>query len=375
MRVLQVYKAALPHSMGGVERVIDGIASGLLGAGHEAEVLAIGPRRETLVQAPGYRVHTVPADFERASCPVAVAALPLLRKLAERADVVHYHAPWPWADALHLLGAARGRPTVVSYQSDVVRQRVLGTLYRPLMHAFLRRADRIVASSPDYVASSPVLARHRERTRVVPIGIADAPPPESLAQRATTWLERAGGPFLLFLGVLRYYKGLRFLLEAIAGTSMRLVIAGDGPLRVELEAHAQRLGLSGQVLFAGRVEDEDKWALIDACRAVVLPSHLRSEAYGVALVEAASRGRPMVSCAMGTGTSFINRHGETGYTVPPADSLALKAALERLCADDAEAARMGTAARLRYLDGLRLEDMVAGLLKVYAEAVTSPDSP
>lgn len=136
MRVLQVYKAALPHSMGGVERVIDGIASGLLGAGHEAEVIAIGPRRETLVQPPGYRVHTVPADFERASCPVAVAALPLLRALAERADVVHYHAPWPWADALHLLGAARGRPTVVSYQSDVVRQRVLGALYRPLMHAF-----------------------------------------------------------------------------------------------------------------------------------------------------------------------------------------------------------------------------------------------
>ncbi len=375
MRVLQVYKAALPHSMGGVERVIDGIASGLLGAGHEAEVIAIGPRRETLVQPPGYRVHTVPADFERASCPVAVAALPLLRALAERADVVHYHAPWPWADALHLLGAARGRPTVVSYQSDVVRQRVLGALYRPLMHAFLRRADRIVASSPDYVASSPVLARHRERTRVVPIGIADGPPPESLAQRATAWLDRAGGPFLLFLGVLRYYKGLRFLLEAIAGTPMRLVIAGDGPLRAELEAHAQRLGLSRQVLFAGRVEDDDKWALIDACRAVVLPSHLRSEAYGVALVEAASRGRPMLSCAMGTGTSFINRHGETGYTVPAADSLALKAALEKLWTDHTETERMGAAARLRYLDGLRLEDMVAGLLKVYAEAVTSPDAP
>jgi len=371
MRVLQVYKAALPHSMGGVERVIDGIASGLISAGHEAEVLAIGPRRETVVQTPGYRVHTVPADFERASCPVALAALPLLHKLAERADVVHYHAPWPWADALHLLGAARGRPTVVSYQSDVVRQRVIGALYRPLMHAFLRRADRIVASSPDYVHSSPVLARYRERTRVVPIGIADGPPAASLAQRGTAWRQRAGGPFLLFLGVLRYYKGLRFLLDAIAGTPMRLVIAGDGPLRAELEAQARHLAIGDQVLFTGHIDDADRWALIDACRAVVLPSHLRSEAYGVALVEAASRGRPMVSCAMGTGTSFINRDGETGRTVPPADSLALRQALTSLWEDDAAATQMGAAARLRYLDGLRLEDMVDGMLGVYAEVLSA----
>jgi len=204
---------------------------------------------------------------------------------------------------------------------------------------------------------------------VVPIGIADGPPAESLAQRAAAWHQRAGGPFLLFLGVLRYYKGLRFLLDAIAGTPMRLVIAGDGPLRAELEAQARRLAIGGQVLFAGHIDDADKWALIDACRVVVLPSHLRSEAYGVALVEAASRGRPMVSSAMGTGTSFINRDGQTGYTVPPADSLALRRALTTLWEDDAETARMGAAARLRYLDGLRLDDMVAGMVAVYRDAL------
>lgn len=372
MRVLQVYKAALPHSMGGIERVIDGIASGLASAGHEAEVLAIGPRLETVTQAPAYRVHTVPADFERASCPVSLQALPLLRKLAAEADVVHYHAPWPWADALHLSGAAGGRPTVVSYQSDVVRQRVLGALYRPLMHAFLRRADRIVASSPDYVRSSPVLARYRERTRVVPIGIAEGPSAASLAALAAAWRTRVGGPFLLFLGVLRYYKGLRFLLEAIAGTSMRLVVAGDGPLRDELEAQAQRLGLGARVMFAGCVEDADRWALLDACRAVVLPSHLRSEAYGVALAEAASRGRPLVSCAIDTGTSFINRSGETGLVVPPADPAALRQALERLWGDDDAAARMGAAARQRYEHGLRQEDMVAGMLAVYRDVLPPP---
>ena len=375
MRVLQVYKAALPHSMGGVERVIDGIAGGLVSAGHQATVLAIGPREEVVTQPPGYRVHTVSPDFELASCPVALAALPLLRRLAADAEIVHYHAPWPWADAMHLLGAALDRPTVVSYQSDVVRQRVLGAAYRPLMHAFLRRADRIIASSPDYVASSPVLARYRERTRVVPIGIAEGPAAETLAERAEAWRARVGGPFFLFLGVLRYYKGLPWLLEALAGTGMRLVIAGDGPLRTELEARARALGVLEQVLFAGHIDDADKWALIDACRALVLPSHLRSEAYGVALVEGAARGRPLISCAMGTGTSFINRDGETGHTVPPADARALRRALERLWSNDAEAARMGAAARRRYLDGLRQEDMAHGVMAVYNEVARPGGQP
>lgn len=375
MRVLQVYKAAIPHSMGGVERVIDSIAGGLVGAGHQAAVLAVGPRREVVTQQPGYAVHTVVADFERASCPVSRAALPLLRRLAADADIVHYHAPWPWADAMHLLGATFDRPTVVSYQSDVVRQRVLGAVYQPLMHAFLRRADRIIASSPDYVASSPVLARYREHTRVVPIGIAEGPPAETLAARAEAWRGRVGGPFFLFLGVLRYYKGLPWLLDALAGTGMRLVIAGDGPLRAELEAKARALGVLPQVLFAGQVEDAEKWALIDACRAVVLPSHLRSEAYGVALVEGAARGRPLVSCAMGTGTSFINRHGETGLTVPPANAGALRQALQRLWDDDAEAVRMGAGARRRYLDGLRPEDMMRGLVEVYDEVLDTGAKP
>lgn len=88
--------------------------------------------------------------------------------------------------------------------------------------------------------------------------------------------------------------------------------------------------------------------LIRRCRALILPSHLRSEAYGMVLVEAAMLGKPMVSCETGTGTSFVNSHGETGLVVPPDDPGALADAMNRLLGDLALAESIGRAARLRY---------------------------
>jgi rhamnosyl/mannosyltransferase len=110
---------------------------------------------------------------------------------------------------------------------------------------------------------------------------------------------------------------------------------------------AQELGASN-VLFAGQVTDEEKVALIKRCRAMVLPSHLRSEAFGMVLVEAAMLGRPMVSCEIGTGTSYVNLDGETGFVVPPEDPDALAEALGILLVDNSLATRLGLGARTRY---------------------------
>ena len=74
-------------------------------------------------------------------------------------DVVHLHFPYPFGEVAQLL-TRRGRTLVVTYHSDVVRQRLLGRLYRPLMRRLLGRADRILATSEPYLRSSEVLAAH-----------------------------------------------------------------------------------------------------------------------------------------------------------------------------------------------------------------------
>lgn len=81
---------------------------------------------------------------------------------------------------------------------------------------------------------------------------------------------------------------------------------------------------------------------------MVLPSHLRSEAFGMVLVEAEMFGKPMICCEIGSGTSYVNEHGVTGLVVPPEQPDALAKAMQALLADDALAGRMGQAARARY---------------------------
>ena len=237
----------------------------------------------------------------------------------------------------------------MTYHSDIVRQKFLLQLYRPLMHRFLGSVDRIVASSPNYLASSSTLTRYRDKVSVIPYGLDSHGPAYPLpeAARLDAGRARVGTKFFLFVGVLRYYKGLHILLDAAQGRDYPVVIVGAGPVEAELRAHAARLGLRN-VIFLGALPDEDKVSLLSLCHALVFPSHLRSEAFGISLLEGAMYGKPMISSEIGTGTSFINIDNETGCVVPPGDPAAFRQAMDFLWSHPAEAAAMGQQAARRY---------------------------
>lgn len=350
MRVLHVYKTYYPDSVGGVEQVLLQLTRGLQARGVENRIFTLSPQAQpALLQRPEAQVLRYPITLDVASNPMSWPAWRAFAQQLAWADVVHYQFPWPFADMLHLW-QRRHFPrlaSVVSYQSDVVRQRHWLKLYRPLMMRFLNAVDAVVATSPGYVQSSPVLQALTKRVRIVPNGLDEATlpavPPELLAH----WRQRCGSGFFFFVGVLRYYKGLHTLVEAAQGFAGQIVLAGSGPEQANLAAQIKALGLTN-VQLLGHVSDADKLALLQLCRAFVFPSHLRSEAFGMSLVEAAMQGKPMVSCEIGTGTSYVNAHAETGLVVAPQDPLALRAAMQHLLQDEAAAARLGDAARQRY---------------------------
>lgn len=147
---------------------------------------------------------------------------------------------------------------------------------------------------------------------------------------------------------MRYYKGLHVLLDAVQGTGYPLVIVGAGPLEQQLKAQAAALGVESHVRFVGRVSEEDKVALLQLSRAIVFPSHLRSEAFGISLLEGAMYGKPMISSEIGTGTSFINANGVTGLVVPPSDPPAFRQAMKWCWDNPEQAAEMGRQAEARY---------------------------
>ena len=225
------------------------------------------------------------------------------RELAAEADVINYHFPWPFMDLVHFCSAVK-KPYVVTYHSDIVRQRHLLKLYRPLMRRFLDGADRIVAASPNYVQTSDVLKEYSAKTRIITYGLNKTSYPQADAERMAGWKAKLGERFFLFVGVMRYYKGLHILLDALKGVDYPVVILGAGPLEKQLHAQATALGLRN-LHFLGRLGDEDKVALLELSYAIVFPSHLRSEAFGISLLEGAMFGKPMISsdCLLYTSPS------------------------------------------------------------------------
>jgi len=378
MRVLHFYKTYYPDTVGGIEQVIRQMCVGTGRLGVTNTVLSLSREKNLRpIEFEGHTVHRVPLDFEIASNACSFAALGALARLAREADVVHYHFPWPFMDLAHFVARVR-KPTVVTYHSDIVRQKNLLRLYQPLKHRFLRSVDAIVASSPNYLASSPVLAQYTGKTRVIPFGLDQASYPQPDPARLAYWRERVGPKFFLFVGVLRYYKGLHVLLDAVAGTEYPVVIVGAGPEEAALKAQAARLGLKN-VLFTGAIDEDDKVALLTLAYAMSFPSHLRSEAFGVSLLEGAMFGKPMISCEIGTGTTFINIDGETGLVVPPGDAAALRAAMGRLWNDPALARAMGRNAAQRFEQVFTSTQMAAGYAALYREVLArqagAPQAP
>jgi glycosyltransferase involved in cell wall biosynthesis len=347
MKVLHFYKTYYPDSFGGVEQVIYQLASGTVELGIDTTVLALTPDRvDRVITVGGHTVHRCHSDIQLASTDFSISAFWRFSQLAKQADIVHYHFPWPFMDLVHF-ATRHKKPSVVTYHSDIVKQKTLLKLYRPLMSRFLQSVDTIVATSPNYRVTSDVLQQFQAKTEVIPIGLNRTLYPEPSAEKCEFWRNQLGDQFFLFIGVLRYYKGLHILLEALALGDLPTVIVGAGPIENELKAKAVQLGIKN-VKFLGQISDEDKVAILSLSYAIVFPSHLRSEAFGISLLEGAMFEKPMISSEIGTGTSFINIDNETGIVIPPSSPVDLFKAMMYLWNTPERVQEMGKEAGKRF---------------------------
>jgi rhamnosyl/mannosyltransferase len=370
-KVLHFFKTYYPETMGGIEQVIFQIAEGCASHGFDSEVLYLSERGAARNEAVGHHVtHRAKLDLHVASTGFSLSAFKDFAELARQADIIHYHFPWPYMDLVHFASRLR-KPTVVSYHSDIVKQKYLLKLYEPLMNRFLSSVDCIVASSPNYAQSSPVLTRFKDKVRIIPYGLDRATYPTPSTEKLNHWRSLVGERFFLFVGALRYYKGLDYLLDAAKRTQLPVVILGGGHLETELKAQAAQLGLSN-VYFLGGLPDEDKAALLELCYAFVFPSHLRSESFGISLLEGAMYGKPMISCEMGSGTTFINIADQTGLVVPPRDSVALAQAMTTLWQNPDQARLMGQRAQQRYEEVFTADVMASAYAELYQQLLSRP---
>jgi len=320
-----------------------------------------GPGRTDIVD--GVRVHRARSFGVLLSQPVAPGFPAMVRRTA--ADVLHLHHPNPLGD-LAVLADAR-RPLVVTQHSDVVRQRLLWPLYGPLVRRVFARARFVAIGSEQLLRTSRELRGFEQKARVIPFGIDSArleATPAVLERAAALRSAWGGGPVVLTVGRMVGYKGFDVLLRAARGLRATVVLVGTGPLEAGLRASAPP-----NVRFTGRVSDEELVACYHAADVFCLPSVTIAEAFGIVLLEAMACGLPLVTTALPTGVSAVNRDGVTGLIVPPGDAGALRDALAASVADDRRRAEMAAAARRVLQTEYTAALMAERYLSLYREAL------
>lgn len=362
MRVLQVGKYYPPYR-GGIETHLQVLCEELKQEVELEVLVASGDRLDRVERVDGVEVTRVGTAFHLAGAPVCPGMVSRIR--GSDADIVHLHLPNPAAVMAYLASGHRGR-LVVSWHSDVIRQRLLDAAFFPIQRRLLNRTDAIVAATPNYVRSSPVLSRYPERCRVIPYGI----PVEGLSrgrEEGERLRERFGPRLVVGVGRLVYYKGFEHLVQAMTQVDGKLLIVGDGPLRGALEDRVRELGLGGRVVLLGKVDDIAPF--FHAADVFVLPSIARSEAFGIVQLEAMACGKPVVNTSLDSGVPYVSRDGESGLTVPPGRADALARAVNRLLDDPELRARYGEAAARRVQEEFSQITMARRMVELYREVL------
>lgn len=301
--------------------------------GHEVEVLAPGAFRDFGLAYGGGVVRNLRRRPWLA--PLLLASmLRAVRRAARGADLVHAH--WLPAGAV---ASFSGKPFVVTlHGTDVALARRVPRLARLVFS----RAPVVICVSTALAEEARALGARE--VRVIPNGL-DVPAEVG---------DEAEPPEILYAGRLSAEKGVLELVKAAKG--LKLVVAGDGPLRAQLP---EALG------FVPRVELQQ---LFDRAAVVACPSH--RDGFNLVCAEAMSHARPVVASAVG-GLLDMVVDGETGLLVPPGDPVALRAALDRLLADSELRRRLGSAARERIAELCDWERITDETLAAYEAVLQS----
>lgn len=372
LKILQINKLYYPVT-GGIERVVQQLAEGL-NERTDMKVLVCQEKGKTAIEhVNGVEVHRAGSLGVLFSLPISFSFFWQLRKLSKGRDIIHCHMPFPLGDMACLFSGYKGK-IVLWWHSDIVRQKKMMHFYKPIMERFLKRADVIIVATEGHIEGSKYLKPYKGKCRIVPFGVEP-----SIEKKADVWLEKSPETHtnltnpkekvrFLFAGRLVYYKGCKVLLEAFKNVQgAELVLIGSGPLEEELRAMVSRYRMEEKVTFLGKVSEKRLSEEFQNCDVFVLPSILRSEAFGLVQIEAMVYGKPVINTNLPSGVPYVSIDGETGLTVEPDNVKELENAMNWFVAHPEQRKTMGEAARKRVKEHYTMQGMLDGTMQVYEE--------
>lgn len=347
---------------GGMEHLIEGIINGQRARGHTVAVVLLTGGGEVAERLRQQGVEVAVAGVRRVRPPELLRVRKLLRK--QRPDVVHMH----------------GMPAGTFGRLALLRTRIRSVVHihtalseaHQLTRRQARRERRLAQVGGPILAVShavkedlvSVVGIDLNRVEVLSGGVPDLQPLHQGASRKRFGVEE-DSPLIVCLASLYEHKGVPLLVEAVSLLPQaNLLIAGEGPLKRELEEMIRVLGTEDRIRLLGFVQDAH--ALLSAADVAALASWPR-EGLSLALVEAHRAGRPVVCTDVG-GMPEVVEHGATGIVVPPRNVAALAEALDRLLTNEEERLSMGEAARSRFLEKWELTGYLDRLDWLYQQA-------
>ena len=367
MKILQVGK--FYPIRGGVEKVMYDLMEGLSGRNIRCDMLCAATEQ----QKPGI----IPLnDYAQLLCMsvwiklyatmISPAMILRLRKLRYAYDIVHIHHPDPMACVALFLSGFKGK-VILHWHSDILKQKMLLRMYKPLQKWLIKRADVIVGTTPVYVQQSPFLQNVQLKTTYIPIGINELDIESNSVIRIKE--QYAGRKIIFSLGRLVEYKGYEYLIESAKylNDDYMVLIGGEGHLKEKLLQQIENLGVGGKVKLLGFILDNKEIAAyFMACDMFCMSSIWKTEAFGIVQIEAMSCGKPIVATRIAeSGVSWVNDDGVSGYNVEPQNAKALAEAIERILTDPQRYADLSAGARQRYETMFTQEKMVDKCVDLY----------
>lgn len=333
IKILQVNKFYYPW-IGGVEKVVQDLSEGLKEQA-DITVLACHPKGK-LSKENIFGVNVVKAGSfgKYFSMPISISFFSCFKRLSKENDVICIHMPFPLADLASLF-FGKNKKILLWWHSDVVKQKKLMLIYRPLLMWMLKRADAIIVATEGHIKGSKYLKEFQDKCKIIPFGIDLKKYPEQNKKILTSLLYKKSHKKVLFVGRLVYYKGIDVMIESFRNVSgCELFIVGDGVLRDSLKEKTEKYSLHNIVHFMGKLSDNELKAAFADCDIFVLPSVENSEAFGLVQLEAMAYKKPVINTSLNTGVPFVSLDGVTGFTVKPGDSNSLSDAIQKLVDDD-----------------------------------------
>lgn len=373
IKILEVNKAYFPHT-GGIETLVKQYSEEL-GKYKNIELRTLvcrdGIGKTCSENINGVRLTRTGSFGTYFSCPVSMSFLKIFRKMSAKADIIHIHVPFPLADLALLLSGYSGK-VIVSWHSDVVKQKKLLRLYKPLMKYLLNRADCILVATEGHIYGSEFLPEYRHKCRILPYGI--NPADYLNIQKIPFLTEKATNPEsikVFFTGRLVYYKGVDVLINAFRNVknNCELFIAGTGIIESKLKEKVRKYGLNDRVHFLGFLPDKQLKQAFSDCDIFVLPSVERSEAFGIVQLEAMIYGKPVINTSLPSGVPYVSIHEITGITVKPYNSHELADAINILRKNKNLRERLGKNGQKRVLEYFNEKNIIQDLYKIITDEV------